>query len=247
MKLGMDIIGKRFGKLVVLELDHKTKGVTFWLCRCDCGKMSVVRRSGLLGGTSSCGCREGKYSHGLSKTRLYRIWCGLMSRLFDESSVNYKDYGGRGITCPETWRTIEGFIEEMGPSYIDGFSIERIDPNGNYCKENCEWIPKGEQPFNRTLSTNNTSGHVGVCYYLLPDGSSYWRASWSDPLINKRESNNFSIKKYGFDEAKELAIAHRRKMIEYLISHGVPYKPTHGVPKEFRQLDNKEVQHETCI
>ena len=89
------------------------------------------------------------------------------------------DYGGRGITIDPKWNTFVGFYNDMGDTYEEGLTIDRIDVNGNYCKENCRWADDHVQGYNRRISNLNTSGKTGVSWhkatkkwyvrFILPD------------------------------------------------------------------------------
>lgn len=57
----------------------------------------------------------------------------------------YKNYGGRGIKICERWESYINFREDMGPTFVVGLTIDRVDPNGDYCFENCKWATKLEQ------------------------------------------------------------------------------------------------------
>lgn len=97
-----------------------------------------------------------KKTHGQSRTRLYLIWMGMKRRCFSESFKQYSDYGGRGISITDSWMKFENFYENMGYSYkihcekygIKNTSIDRIDRDGNYSKENCRWSTEHVQKRN---------------------------------------------------------------------------------------------------
>lgn len=110
-----DLTGQRFGKLVALKEDGRTKqGQAKWLCQCDCGNITSVASSSLTGGlTKSCGCynvektTERNLKHGdafrHNKTRLYEVWCAMIKRCENSGDHNYKYYGARGIRVADEW------------------------------------------------------------------------------------------------------------------------------------------------
>lgn len=169
-------IGDKFGRLTVLEkfesyVSPSGKKQGRWLCLCDCGNEVAIITSNLSRGTStSCGCfaKENtsriKRKHGgtLDRSKGYRAWTKMINRCTNPNSKDYPEWGGRGITISEEWRhSFENFIRDMGerPS---GFLLDRIDVNGNYCKENCRWADPSLSRFNTRKSKVNTSGRTGV-------------------------------------------------------------------------------------
>lgn len=124
-------------------------------CLCECGNKKDIRRKDVLNGsTKSCGCisrkivTERNFKHGLSKNRIYSIWQNMNSRCYNPKNNCYHSYGGRGISVCESWRSFENFLNDMGIPE-KGLELDRINVNGNYCKENCRWITHKEQSYNR--------------------------------------------------------------------------------------------------
>lgn len=83
--------------------------------------------------------------------RAHTVWCHIRQRCTNPRSLDYPNYGGRGITYDPRWDSFEVFFADMGAP-APGLTIERVNNDGNYCKENCRWIPKGEQSKNRTTA-----------------------------------------------------------------------------------------------
>lgn len=157
----VDLTGRVFGRLTVIEREYSSNGRIKWICKCECGiYTSVVASSLQEGNTRSCGClsrevaAERCETHGLSHTRRYRILRGMVQRCYNPKGSSYENYGGRGITVCDEWR--EDFIvfyewaEDNG--YSPALSIDRIDVNGNYEPSNCRWASPKEQ--NRNTRRN---------------------------------------------------------------------------------------------
>jgi len=152
------LVGKKFGRLLVLEQVVSTKKhVRTWKCICDCGNFTTtITRYLTCGDTKSCGClyREvmlvgANRKHGLKDSVEYHSWCGMMQRCYDKKSKSYKNYGNRGIIVSEEWHDFEIFIKDMGFKPAQNFSIERLNNNDNYTKENCIWATRKEQNRNK--------------------------------------------------------------------------------------------------
>lgn len=84
--------------------------------------------------------------------RLYSTWKSMRTRCTNSNTHNYKYYGGRGIKVFREWEDFWVFVKDMYPSHKEGLTLDRIDNDGNYCKENCRWATKSEQNNNQTKS-----------------------------------------------------------------------------------------------
>lgn len=159
-----DIVGKRYGKLVVLAIDSRRDKANhkYLLCQCDCGKQKSIAMSHLKTGSSrSCGCGvvestiKRNTTHNGTYSRLYSIWAGMKRRCFNPNDANFKYYGGRGITMAKEWNDFSTFREwSLANGYNDSLTIDRINVNGNYTPDNCRWVDFKFQSCNKT---NNRS------------------------------------------------------------------------------------------
>jgi hypothetical protein len=155
----IDIKGKKFGRLTAIEISKKTNRGEWWLCQCDCGNTTIVRKNHLTGGKIlSCKCfQKERQLQGLSKvnglcnTRIHRIWQNMKNRCYYEKLPEFKYWGGRGIEVCKEWK--ENFLSfydwAIANGYKDNLSIDRIDVNGNYEPSNCRWATAYEQVHNR--------------------------------------------------------------------------------------------------
>lgn len=175
MNYPKDLTGLKINRLIVLKRvprpEHLKSIRAYYLCKCECGEEIVLPRTHLTTGhTASCGCyvievaiknlegvSEKNRTHGMSGTRFYEIWKKMKHRCYNKNNKNYHNYGGRGIKVCNDWHTFENFMNDMYDSYVEfnmlngenTATIERIDVNGDYCKENCTWLTILDQQKNR--------------------------------------------------------------------------------------------------
>lgn len=159
----IDLTNMRFGTLIVVKkAERKVKSGSMWVCKCDCGNVVLVRASQLKRldnkGTKSCGCLKSS-ANNHSKERLYRIWFDMKRRCYDNKNVNFSNYGKRGITICNEWKSDYLVFKQwsMKNGYSKNLSIDRINVNGNYCPENCRWA-------NAELQARNTRTNHYVFY-----------------------------------------------------------------------------------
>lgn len=185
------MVGKTYNRLTVLDIVGVNKHhKTILKCKCSCGNIVMVVSSALLNGnTKSCGCLAKEMlsarntTHGANHNRLYNIWCGMISRTTNKNVHNYNRYGGRGIKVCDEWRSFIPFRDwSYDNGYNDDLSIDRVDNDGNYCPENCQWITMEENSYKRRRIDRScyTSKYFGV-YWC--NTSNRWIAH---PYYNKK-------------------------------------------------------------
>lgn len=148
----IDLTGKKIGNWQVIKRGpNDSQGKVRWECKCKCEEIHLVQRSSLRNGRSK-GCQKcSKRStiHGKSRSKTYRVWGGIIERCYDSNHKHYKHYGARGIKMCDAWRTnFLNFLDDMGEK-PKGLSIDRIDNNKGYYKENCRWANIKTQNRNR--------------------------------------------------------------------------------------------------
>jgi hypothetical protein len=206
----LSVVGRRFGRWFVLADAKRVRYPSGQfarrcLCRCDCGRVAIVNQGTLVSGKSqSCGCLNRETTlkalttHGMVHTRVYRIWVGMKARCLNPRSCSFENYGGRGITICDKWLSFAGFYEDMGPTYHDGLTIDRIDNSLGYYKENCRWATHAQQNCNKrdnqtvtfqgeTKTVSQWSDYLGIPYRTLAYRVKHWplERALTEPVHSK--------------------------------------------------------------
>ena len=178
----IDLTGQTFGRWsVVSRAENDASGQATWVCLCKCGTIKPVNGGNLRTGKSiSCGCFKDECvstrskTHGMSKSRTFRIWANMVTRCTNKNFGRSADYADRGITLCAGWEKFDGFFADMGECPSQKHSIDRIDNDLGYSKNNCRWATQIQQ-------ANNTRAN---CMVTL-NGVTKTLAEWSrDTGIN---------------------------------------------------------------
>lgn len=208
-----DLLGQRFGRWVVIGRGHDRqepngKWKPYWVCKCDCGNVREVDQHTLRrGGSSSCGClqkeissknlKAGQVTHGGSvrgqAERLYKIWTDIKKRCNNPNSWAYRWYGGKGVrVCAEwekdyaafrRWALENGYDPQAEKGQC---TIERIDVNGDYCPENCKWIPFKDQAHNKTNTVRYSYKGKSMCLAEWAQESGMPLSCLTDRIYNRK-------------------------------------------------------------
>lgn len=153
-----DLTGTQFGRLTVLSY----AGSSRWKCRCVCGEETSVKTYALKQGiTQSCGClrkevaaKRATRHHGVHDP-LYPVLNAMHQRCENPKDKSFKWYGALGVTVCDEWAltNFAAFRDwALANGYQPGLTIDRKEPDGNYCPDNCRWITIQEQQRNRRNS-----------------------------------------------------------------------------------------------
>jgi hypothetical protein len=156
MPVAANLIGQRFGRLLVVVRIGSRWGKSLWRCLCDCGAIVEASASTLKNGKIvSCGCARTKHGHSKHNGRpsqTYNSWHGMVQRCTLPTHFAFADYGGVGIFVCERWLTFANFLADMGER-PPGTSIDRFpDRDGGYEPGNCRWATPHEQTVNRSAT-----------------------------------------------------------------------------------------------
>lgn len=140
------------------------------------------------------GKEHGRYRHGMTGTRPYRIWCGMLRRCYNKNDISYKKYGAVGIKICDEWRDFIDFWNDMEDTYFEEAQIDRLNNEKGYSKENCRWATLKEQANNKR---NVRFYEYGGKKMNLPD--------WDKKLGLKKGTTRARMHTFGWSVEKALS------------------------------------------
>lgn len=160
----IDLTGQRFGHWTVIDeaVGHVPRKC-YWNCVCDCGTHSKVPGPALRIGRSKCCTHCRVKTHGMSRTPEHVAWLAMRGRCRRVTSDAYHNYGGRGIAVCDEWESFETFYRDMGSRPSPKHTIERLDNNSGYSKNNCVWATRATQLRNTRRTRLVTFNGITQC------------------------------------------------------------------------------------
>lgn len=158
--------GKIFSMLTIIDAYcEKRGGAWYHRVRCECGNEKMAAGGDLAAGkVKNCGCIRSKAvtKHSMSHRPEYHVWAAMVQRCTNKNNSSYKNYGERGISVCKSWLNFDAFINDMGARPTPDHTIERVNNDKGYSKDNCVWATRDEQAINTRVRSDNKTGFKGV-------------------------------------------------------------------------------------
>lgn len=159
------LVGSKINKLNILSYDKESDK---YYCLCDCGNYKWINAGHVKrGNIKSCGCLQKEYlnkkstNHSKEYLKLRERYYGMIARCNNKNHISYKNYGSRGIKVCNRWlESFENFIEDVGYPPNKKYSLDRVDPNGNYEPSNVRWVDSTTQAINRNKYGKNKHKNI---------------------------------------------------------------------------------------
>lgn len=199
------LYGKKFGRLVALKPNGRSKNrFIIWRCLCSCGqKVNVISSNLRNGNTKSCGCVQKEKAkkrlfrkpgltrtHGMSGSTTYKTWVSMMQRCGNSNSIEFKNYGARGITVCKRWNKFQNFLQDMGAKPSGLHQLDRINNSMGYSLSNCRWATPIE-------NSNNKRNNVRLTFNSKNQTVAQWSRETGIPYnrLNNRIKRGWTVKR----------------------------------------------------
>jgi hypothetical protein len=205
----MDIalIGEKFGRLTILDIlpSEKKNTSSRFFCRCECGSTKTISSAAIKSGrTKSCGCLH-RRAGGMSGTRVYNTWRGMMDRCYNSKNKRFDRYGGRGIIVADEWHDFFAFYKDMGER-PENTTLDRIDNNGAYCKTNCRWATHKQQNRNRSGNRKFVVNGEELCVTDLAEKYGVKSRTLFERIHGRKMSIEEAIKPINYNKIKRSSL-----------------------------------------
>ena len=187
-----DLVGKRFGRLLVLDESGRTRNRTItWRCICDCGNETIAIGADMAAGKQvSCGCQRNEASvingrkakkHGLSFTPIASARKAMVQRCYNPNNKSYHCYGGRGLRVCQGIKRNAGVILSLLGERPSGMSIDRKNNNGYYSCGACPECIQNGWPMNiRWATPMQQSRNSRLNRMVTIDGETHCVSEWCE-------------------------------------------------------------------
>lgn len=195
------LVWRKFWKLLVIKDPKYISKFSNCRCLCECWWEIIVKRNNLITwNTKSCWCirklKPNSLRHWKYWTKIYKTWKWIKNRCNNKKDVSFPLYWWRWIKC--LWTTFEEFEKDMSNWCVEWLSLDRIDVNWNYCKENCRRATAKEQANNRRTNKIITLWNISLNEKQWEE--KMWFKRW---IISYRLSHWWSIEKALLTKSKK--------------------------------------------
>jgi hypothetical protein len=166
MKRSENVIGQKYSRLTITYEMEKRWEKRYFSCLCDCWSITSASLNNLrTWEVWSCWCikkemlADSKYIHWMSGSKIYYVRWAMLKRCIKNNDKSFKNYWWRWISVDPEWLKFENFFRDMWPTYKEWLTIDRINNDWNYCKDNCK---------RETIVNQVRNRRVTVCFNWVP-------------------------------------------------------------------------------
>lgn len=198
-----DIHGCR--KLIDIFYDETNKRKMASTECIHCESIKNMRLSDFASNTAvSCKCQNIK--HGMNRTKIYSVYANIKYRCYNNNHHEFHNYGGKGIVMCNEWLGEDGFTKfyewALNNGYKEGLTIDRLDSDGNYEPDNCQWITRSENTIKSNKICQHRKADKGTYYGISPNGD-YYEFDNASQFSKEHELNPNMVRRIANGNGKE--------------------------------------------